>query len=284
MISRRTSTRLFTVAMFLFYRSVAVCNDPSNPVSLGNPKIPSTLVFSETPLEKVVYDAGPHQSLTGTVSVAVGQMSRPEVARTAGRAISKKMFISGLRNIYGVDRGNELVLEGLSVGKESYGEGLYVGIYTIPLGGVKLVKPVTHSPLEAERVGGTQSTSLGNGTRDVLNSPAGLVKKPSWVVDPKVLEFTNLQSSSVVLLRAEEKLQHEFECCSLAVESVFALMQSETGVTYETAAVDLKELTESFKAKIAGELLFSRDEKAAFSKRIDALADSGYQKIVELIK
>lgn len=283
MISRLGCARLLAVAL-IFCHSVGVCNNSEDGLSVGSPKLPSTVVFSEKPLEKVVYDAGPNQTLTGSVVLAVGQMSRPEVARAAGRAISKKMFISGLRKLYGVAPRDELVLEGLSVGRESFEGGVYGGNYIIPLAGVKTVKSVSSAPTRTAVVDKNPSVGAESGVAASPDQKIGLVKKPNWDVDPKVLEFNNLQSKPSALLRADERLQHEFECCSLAVDGILTLMQSESGFSYETAAVDLKTLVESFKSKINAEMLFSKQEKLLFNKRIDALAEYGFQAIVELIK
>jgi hypothetical protein len=283
MISRLGCERLLAVAL-IFCHSVGVCNNPEDGLSVGSPKLPSTVVFSEKPLEKVVYDAGPNQTLTGSVVLAVGQMSRPEVARAAGRAISKKMFISGLRKLYGVAPRDELVLEGLSVGRESFEGGVYGGNYIIPLAGVKTVKSVSSAPTRTAVV--DKSPSVVPETAAVTPTDSKLIpaKKPNWEVDPRVLESSNLQSKPSALLRADERLQHEFECCSLAVDGVLTLMRSDAGFSYEAAASDLKTLTESFKSKVNAEMLFSKQEKLSFCKRIDALAEYGFQTVVELIK
>jgi hypothetical protein len=283
MISKLDCAAFLLVAL-IHCHSIGFCKNAEDGLGVGSPKLPATVVFSERPLEKVVYDEGPNRTLTGSVVFAVGQMSRPEVARAAGRAVAKKMFISGLRKIYGVVPGYELVLEGLSVGRESYEGGVYGGSYSIPLEGVKIVKSVS-GPSSQMAVANKNPSVIPDNTFIASNDPKrGTAKKPNWDVDPKVLEFTNLQSNPSALLRADEKLQHEFECCSLAVDGVLTLMRTEAGLSYETAAVDLKTLTDSFKSKIEAEILFSRQEKLLFCKRIDSLTEYGFQAIIELIK
>jgi hypothetical protein len=283
MIFKSDFARLLTVGL-IFYCSVGVCTPSEKGLVVGSPKLPTTVVFSVRPLEKVVFEAGPDQTLTGNVVLAVGKMSRPEVARAAGRAIAKKMFISGLRRIYEVAVGDELVLEGLSVGRESFEEGVYGGCYTIPLAGIKAQKPAQSVASESVELVKSGNRPSERRAEHYPGAKPGGVRKPNWDVDPKILEAANLKLNPSALLRADEKLQHEFECCSLAVDGVLSLMRSESKFSYETAALDLKSLAESFKSKVNEEILFTKQEKLVFSERIDALVENGFKAIVDLIR
>lgn len=272
--------------------SIGVCVATEANAVDGSPKLPSTVVFSEKPPEKVFYDVGPNQTLIASVTVPINQMSRPEVAKAVGRAISKKLFIAGLRRLYGLGPHDELVVEGLSPsGRESFESGIYYSNYSVPLSGVrKGISEKSQPAPPSPKLGSPASSQGASVARGISNNPSAATtnlsstgKVPNWSVDPKVLEFGKSGALSSALMTAGERLNHEFECCSVGLQGILSVTQV-TAESFEALVSDVKTLTESCKAKVSGELSFTKQEKVLFAKRIDELAEPAFQSIIDLIK
>lgn len=282
MIFRPCCAQALAVALVLWH-SIGLCHVAEEGAALGQPKLPSTVVFSEKPLEKVVYYVGPTGTLAASVVVTVGPMSRPEVARAAGRAIAKKMFTSGLRRVYGIPAADEMVIEGLTVGREAFENGVYNVDYNIALKGVKVAKRA--SPGSPDTLGAVSSASprLAATEKTSANPKLNDIERPDVNANQSLVDLSQSKSSSSPLT-ADERLKHEISSCSIAIDSTLDAMKLDSQFSFEAAAVDLKNLTERFKSKINSEIFFRNEEKINFCKQIDRLAESGFESIIELIK
>lgn len=268
----------------VLFRSIGLCSQADPSAAAGNAKLPSTIVFSEKPLEKVAFEAGPDQTLAAETTVVVSQTPRPEIAKVVGRAISRRIVISGLRKIYGIADGYELVLEGLSAGSESFEGGVYAARYSIPLAGINAVPALASTRLEKKPSAGGASSASAEGPISPSGLGIGPLKTPNLESHAMVSDFTSLKSEIIALSPADEKLKHEIESGLYAMESALANLRSQAGVSYETAALDLKKLADSFKSKINGTNSLGPDEKLDFCKQIDRMADYGFGIIVDLIR